>query len=194
MFKKLVSRSNNARKAPSRQAIGVVQWAQLFRIAHILPGRVRLRFKALKGCATTADNLQSHLGSVEGIRRVEINPLTGSLLLGYDPCSLRSPQFLDAFSEALGRVFPEKFAPGRVSIIVKHLKGNDAFAGRITEQLAPVSGIHRIEIDPITGACLLEYDSQRVTEPAFLEEVSGPLGELLPGLDIQRLLTRTGLK
>ena len=100
MFKKLVSRSNNARKAPSRQAIGVVQWAQLFRIAHILPGRVRLRFKALKGCATTANNLQSHLGSVEGIRRVEINPLTGSLLLGYDPCSLRSPQFLDAFSEA----------------------------------------------------------------------------------------------
>jgi len=112
-------RTPTAAESPARPA-GALQWAQLFRVVHLLPGRMRLRFKALKGRPSIAAELRQHLGAVPGISHVDVNPLTGSLLLHYDP--------------------------------------------------------------------------HAITTPAFLDALSGPLEELLPGLDVRRLLTRAGLR
>lgn len=173
---------------------GTLQWAELLRVVNILPGRMRLRFKALKGCPDTAGTLQSHLGSVDGISRVEISPLTGSLLLHYDPQALSSPEFLDAFSEAMGKAFPGRFAPGRLHLTFNQLKGNSAFTDAVTKRLSGVPGIEQLEIDAATGACLLVYDSREVTKPAFIEEVSGPLEELMPGLNVKGLFSKAGFR
>ena len=153
---------------------------------------MRLRFKALKGRPDTAGALQSHLGAVEGISRVEISALTGSLLLHYDPRLLSSPAFLDAFSEAMGKAFPGQFAPGRLNLTVDQLRGDQAFADSITQRLAPVPGIEQLEIDPTSGGFLVVYDPREVTKASFIDGLSGPLGELMPGLDVKGLIMKAG--
>lgn len=174
--------------------VAALEWAQLLRVVHLLPGRVRLRFKALKGRPSTAAELQHHLGALKGISRVEVNPQTGSVLLHYDPLTLRSPAFLIALSQALGKVFPGQFAPGRLRLVVEQLAGNARFARKVAEHLSPIPGIEAVEVDPSTGACLLVYDPHTVTTPRFMDAISGPLQELLPGLDLRDLMARAGLR
>jgi hypothetical protein len=155
---------------------------------------MRLRLKALKGQPATAGALESHLGAVEGITRVEVNALTGSVLLHYDPCMLSSPEFLNAFSEAMGKAFPGRVAPGRLELRVERLRGDVGFAAAVCERLTPVPGIERLEIDASTGTCLLLYDPEEVTRHDFVERISGPLGELLPGLDLRGLAAKAGFR
>jgi hypothetical protein len=93
----------------------------------------------------------------------------------------------------MGALFPACFAPGRAHIRVDLLKGRPQLARRIQKDLAPVEGIHRLEIDPSDGACLLVYDSRTVTSPEFIDAVSRSLAGLLPRLDVRKIISRTGL-
>jgi copper chaperone CopZ len=47
------------------------------------PGRIRLRFKELKE-SKTAELVSDRIGEVPGITRVEVKPITGSLLIEFD--------------------------------------------------------------------------------------------------------------
>ena len=131
--------------------------------------------------------------AVPGIRRVEAKSRTGSVLLAYDTRALGSADFLDDLSAALGKLYPAYFAPGRARIWVDMLKGRPRLAHRIKQQLGRVAGIHRLEIDPSDGACLFVYDSRTVTSPEFIDAVSRPLAALLPQLNVNNIIARTGL-
>jgi hypothetical protein len=85
----------------------------------------------------------------------------------------------------MGTLFPAHFAPGRVCVRIDFLRGRP--------QLAPISGIHRLEIDPSNGTCLVVYDSRTVASPAFIDAVSRPLAALLPQSDVMKIISRTGL-
>jgi len=165
----------------------------MVRIVHIVKGRLRLRLDAVKSQPRLAAQIHEHLIAVPGIRRVEVKSRTGSVLLTYDPRALGSADFLDDLSLAMGTLFPDYFAPGRAHIRVDLLKGRPQLVHRIQQLLAPVDGIHRLEIDPSDGACLLVYDSRTVTSPEFIDAVSRPLSTLLPQLDVRKILSRTGL-
>ena len=165
----------------------------MVKILHALPGRLRLRFQAVKGRPEFAARVESHLTAVSGIHRVTVNTLTGSVLLRYDPTALRSPLFLDALSTALGNLFPGQFAPGRLRVTVERLKGRDALARRIEEHLTSVWGIDQVEIDPSTGDCLLVYDSQAVASPEFIDAMVQPLATLVPWVNWKKALARLGL-
>ena len=166
----------------------------MIRILHLLPGRMRLRLEALKGRPELASMLQSHLATVSGIGHVAVDTRTGSLLLLYDPTALRSPAFIDAFSAAMGKLFPTHFAPGRIRFSVKRLKGHPDLARKIEQHLSAVWGIHQIEIDSSTGNCRLVYDSSAVTTPEFLYALSRPLGALVPHVDVKKLMRRAGFQ
>jgi hypothetical protein len=184
----------NPTPAKNLGAAGALQWAELLRVVHILPGRVRLRLRALRGDPGQAAVLRTHLGQIQGIHQVEVNHRTGSLLVHYEPRMLSSPAFLDAFAEAMGSAFPGRFAPGRISITLEQVRGNQAFAETLNRRLAPIEGIDEIRIDAASGACLIRYDSRRVTTGAFLREVAVPLEALLPGLDVHGLLAKAGFR
>jgi hypothetical protein len=51
---------------------------------HSVPGRLRVRIPAAKGNATTREKLVNQINALEGITSVVANPVTGSLLIGYD--------------------------------------------------------------------------------------------------------------
>ena len=165
----------------------------MIRIVHLLPGRLRLRLDALKGRPELAARLREHLAGIAGIQNLEINPRTGSVLLLYRTHSLRSADFLDALSHALGKLFPARIAPGHLHLTLNRLKGNPRLARRIQEEMSAVPGIEHIEIDSRTGDCLLLYDSRVVTSPAFIDDLCGPLESLLPRINVRKLLARAGL-
>jgi hypothetical protein len=165
----------------------------MVRILHAIPGRLRLRFEALKGRPDLASRLHRDLEAVSHMRRVEIDTRTGSVLLQFDPGALKSAAFLNELSEALGSQFPDHFAPGWLCFTSNRLKGNRALARRVEQHLSGVHGIERIEIDPSTGKCLLIYDPEVVTSPGFRASLGSPLKLLMPKLDARRLLSRLGL-
>ncbi len=54
-------------------------------LRHAIPGRVRLRIPAIRRDPDLCREVQRQLAALPVIRRVEVNPVTGSVLLLYDP-------------------------------------------------------------------------------------------------------------
>jgi hypothetical protein len=166
----------------------------MLKIVHLIPGRARLRFDAVKGQPDLARRLRIHLEAVTHINRVTVDTRTGSVLLLYDARALRSPAFLDEVSQALGELFPDHFAPGRVRITTRRLKGKPGLARKLVKHFSSVRGIHRIDIDPTIGSCTLVYDSHLVTSADFFEKLSDTLPAFLPKVNLGKLLALAGFR
>jgi len=54
-------------------------------LVHAIPGRIRLRVPEIKGKPDLTGALQKQLSGFRVVRRVEVNPITGSVLVLYDP-------------------------------------------------------------------------------------------------------------
>jgi hypothetical protein len=54
------------------------------RVVSLTPGRVRLKAPSLKRSDTLAARLQQRLDPLPGVKQVEINATTGSVLIKYD--------------------------------------------------------------------------------------------------------------
>jgi Heavy metal associated domain 2 len=54
-------------------------------LRHAIPGRIRLRIPAIKGEPGLSREVQRQLSALAVIRRVEVNPVTGSVLVLFDP-------------------------------------------------------------------------------------------------------------
>jgi hypothetical protein len=72
-------------------------------IASYSPGRIRLRFKELKN-SKTAELVRRRLEETPGITRVEVKPLTGSLLIEFDITTLPPDEFMAAGKRELEKL------------------------------------------------------------------------------------------
>jgi hypothetical protein len=54
-------------------------------LLHATPGRIRLRIAEVKANPALAREIQRQFATFKGVRRVDANPLTGSVLVLYDP-------------------------------------------------------------------------------------------------------------
>jgi hypothetical protein len=81
-------------------------------IVSFCPGRIRLRFRELKD-KTLADTAGARIRETAGISKVEINTLTGSILIEYDLQILPTEKLLE-----LGRRELAKF-----NITLEQLEG-----------------------------------------------------------------------
>ena len=77
------------------------------KVAHALPGRVRLKVAKVRGNPALARQAQEKLAQVPGIKQVEAKANTGSLLIHYDLDQLFSTASLDILSTTLEELFPE---------------------------------------------------------------------------------------
>jgi copper chaperone CopZ len=92
------------------------------RIMSAIPGRVRAKLEALKRNDELAGTAKDALAAIEGVRSVEINTVTGSALVEYDPDTLDSLEpVLDA-AEETGLITEET----RMEIIQRALEGSFA--------------------------------------------------------------------
>lgn len=75
-------------------------------VAHALPGRLRLKVARVKGDAAFARRVEERLRAVPALKAVTAAPLTGSVVVHYDPEAITSPPHLLALSEAVTELFP----------------------------------------------------------------------------------------
>jgi hypothetical protein len=75
-------------------------------IVHLQPGRVRLKSKQLRSMPGAAQTIRDALQALSGMRSVEINPLTGSVLLTYDRQTLAADGALLQVGSVVERLFP----------------------------------------------------------------------------------------
>lgn len=75
-------------------------------VVHALPGRLRLKVPRVKGDGAFARRVEERLGAVPALREVTAVPLTGSVVVVYDPETIASPASLLALSEAVSELFP----------------------------------------------------------------------------------------
>ncbi len=57
------------------------------RVVHHVRGRVRLKISHAKGDAEFLERIKQSLSPMPGVRRVDVNPQTGSVLIEYDPAA-----------------------------------------------------------------------------------------------------------
>jgi Heavy metal associated domain 2 len=67
---------------------------------HHIPGRIRIRIDALKRNSVRARALEKWLQSRNGVDRVEINTLTGSVLVHYRPACTSGDALMAAMRDA----------------------------------------------------------------------------------------------
>jgi Heavy metal associated domain 2 len=104
---------------------------------HHIPGRIRVRVHAIKGCAQKARAIQSELQAKQGVRSVDFNLRTGSILIGYNPRECDISELLPSFNLSRDRVDIGTYNASRDRIGDKVLKA--------------------------VGSCLLELAVQRAT-------------------------------
>jgi copper chaperone CopZ len=63
---------------------------------HSIPGRLRVRSRAFRNHPENAKTARSLLGNLEGVRSVDANLITGSLLIGYDEKIVDATRLLGA--------------------------------------------------------------------------------------------------
>ena len=121
------------------------------RIAHAIPGRIRLRIPALKGNSILGREVAEHIWTLAGVRWVETNASTGSLVVEYDP---ENPAWRDQPDEMVGSLVPllpeldvrtmaDAFttAPGSTSLTAS-LRGErvHAFVRNVNERVSSATG------------------------------------------------------
>ena len=58
---------------------------QRAQIVHHIPGRLRIKLPSAKGKAAMLEHIKRALSPQHGVRRVDVNPMTGSVLVHYEP-------------------------------------------------------------------------------------------------------------
>jgi len=77
---------------------------------HALEGRLRIKIPEVKGAPSQAREVEEHLQLLTGMEEVSANPVTGNVLILYNPSLLREDQIISTLQE-LG--YLEKATPGR---------------------------------------------------------------------------------
>jgi heavy-metal-associated domain-containing protein len=73
--------------------------AERAKVVHAIPGRVRVKVPQLRANRALGRRVDDRLSVLPGVRRVDVNPVTGSLLVEYDPAVLDLAASLMALEE-----------------------------------------------------------------------------------------------
>ena len=81
---------------------------------HKLDGRLRIKIPEIKGSPVRASKLEDSLGSMKGVTLVKANPLTGNLLIQFEPGATGHDHILKALRNLgclkVGRSFQHRAA------------------------------------------------------------------------------------
>jgi Heavy metal associated domain 2 len=119
------------------------------KIVHAIPGRVRVKISRLKENPALVREIQERLSAVRGIQRVEVNPITGSILVLYDRLELESLDSLLSLAESFSPFFPD-FEFSELETWLASANGNAADPP-FTERLATIFGSLNAKVGETTG-------------------------------------------
>ncbi len=164
------------------------------RVLHSLPDRLRVHLPAWSGDGPAQVELR--LRRLPGVRRVQANPLTGNVVIGFDPRTTSEGILLSALApNGAPAEVPEEERPlppvvveeeegtlRRAAIAVRGLDRDPRVARRVLDGLRRFLGVHATT-SPLTGRVLVEYDEDRVDLRELLAKVAEVELPDLPGED-----------
>ncbi|MEW6659364.1 MAG: HMA2 domain-containing protein [Thermodesulfobacteriota bacterium] len=115
---------------------------------HALSGRLRLKIPHLKGNPLRAQEIENQVNLMAGMQQVAANPVTGSLLLIYDPDLLNQEEIF-AFLKDLGYFQDYR---GRHSSFLSSTPGDQGVVEKITTTLA--SGLMEVALTRLVSALI----------------------------------------
>ena len=89
---------------------------------HHIPGRLRVRVHSMKGCAEKARAIQRKILAEHGVRSADVNLLTGSILIRYNPRDCEVGRLLASLGLSRSAVNRETYMTTRHRIGEKILK------------------------------------------------------------------------
>ncbi len=150
------------------------------RVLHTLPGRLRIALG--QSDAHTLEAAVKRLRSLPGVRTVQGNTLTGTLLALYDPDKVAQAQILHAAgardtTSSASIEQPSSTSPAQITrphtslersgslhrarIAIKGLDRNPRLARHIVNRLVQQDGVQRAIASPLTSRVLVEFASDR---------------------------------
>jgi hypothetical protein len=90
------------------------------RVSHFMPGRVRLKVLHIKDNPPLAQKIITLFKVIKGIKQVEANFLTGSLLIEYEAAELKSLESANRVGEVLQHLLPQ-IDSGKVARLLQWL-------------------------------------------------------------------------
>ncbi len=164
------------------------------RVLHTVAGRVRVHLPGWSGQGKP--QIEKQLRQLQGVRRIQANPITGTILMVFDPASLSEQTMLHAVQEldlkqindqpsepALPPVVREKQGKTvRARIAVRGLDRDPQLAKRVVEHLRKWPGVHALA-NPLTGRVLVEFAEHEAELDELIAEVAGLEFPELPGED-----------
>jgi hypothetical protein len=125
------------------------------RVVHAIPGRVRVKIAGLKENPALVRDVQGHLSAVQGIQRVEVNPITGSVLILYDRTAFEPLDSLLSLAACLSPLFPDlDFNRLEDWLTSENADGN---ALSLAERLASFFGGLNAKVSETTGGVDLKF-------------------------------------
>ncbi len=170
--------------------------AEELRFVHAMPGRVRLHLPGRTSQGLRHAEVQ--LRQVPGVRSAQANPLTGNVLVHFDPIATDEVAVRHAASApvvaagpdddeqalALPPVLRERHgSTTRARIVVRGLDRDPALARRVVERLEHRPGVQRVTASPLTGRVLVEFAEPETTVGDLLSDVTDLELPALPGED-----------
>ncbi len=154
-------------------------------IRHMVPGRVRVYVPGWAGKGKRT--IETGLRLIEGVRGVRANPLTGTVLIEYDPTVtdvqiiLHEVRALDLESiNALDKEPPppptqieKRDRMVRARIAVRGLDHNPDLAKLVVERLACRPGVAQVKVNWLTGRVLVEFFEHKEDVDELIAEVVG---------------------
>jgi Heavy metal associated domain 2 len=119
------------------------------KVVHAIPGRVRVKISRLKEEPAFAREIQERLSAVRGIQQVEVNPVTGSVLVLYDRTALESLDSLLSLAAWFSSLFPD-LEFGELESWLTSANGNGN-ATALTEHLSSFFGGLNTKVSETTG-------------------------------------------
>ncbi len=164
------------------------------RLVHALPGRARLHLPGWSGSGQRA--IEARLRQVQGVRSAQGNPLTGNVLVRYDPAATDEAAILAAARTLASATANEDGVPlpppppaqhehhgdtRRARIAVRGLDRDPDVAARVVDRLQTRPGVLRASASPLTGRVLVEFAASDVTLNDLLADVSNVELPEVPG-------------
>lgn len=115
---------------------------------HALHGRLRIKLPELKGNPMRAQEIENQFNLMTGMQQVSANPVTGSLLLIYDPHLLKHEEICAVLRE-LG--YFRDHSGGQISLLGS-ASSHHGVVEKITTTLA--SGLMEIALTRLVGALI----------------------------------------
>jgi calcium-translocating P-type ATPase len=162
--------------------------AEAPRVLHAVPGRLRVHLPEWSG--REQRRLETSLHAVDGVRSARANPLTGNVVIEFDPRPGQQERILTALSElrapssapaASPPPVPDSPPPvqherygktRRARIAVRGLDRNPRLARRVEEHLMRLPGV-RARANPLTGRVLVELAEESLALEDLIADIGG---------------------